>query len=130
MSRSPSSRELLPALLLVAALSSTANAQNNPPVMRLDESGRIAAPGSPPCGAGMHVPPGTVERNSNRPGATVDACGRLQLDPGVTLSSLSPPLADDATTTSARIDSMSVDATIFNYYETYYPGGSFRLVAM
>jgi outer membrane protein assembly factor BamB len=88
----------------------------------------MPAADSPPCNFGMRLPPGALERESGRPGATIDACGRLRLDPGRTLSSL-PRLDDIAVTANARIDSMMIYATIFNYNESYSPGGNFHLVA-
>lgn len=129
MSRSILATRLLSILLLSLGLFSTAAAQDGQPALRLDDSGRMSAPGSPSCGYGIRVPAGTLERESARPGATIDPCGRLQLLSGSTLSSLSPPLLDPTVAANARIDSMMVYATIFGYSETYSPGGGFRLVA-
>lgn len=129
MSSGPLSRTLLPALYIVLAFSSPAGAQGSPPTLRLDDSGIVPAAGSPPCALGLRLPAGTLQRESLRPGATIDACGRLHLAPGNTLLSLTPPLIDVTASTNARIDSMMVYATVFGYYDTYAPGGSFRLVA-
>ena len=66
---------------------------------------------------------------STRPGAEIDACGRLRLTTAPSLSALSPPLLDLATVSNAYIDSMMVYATIFGYYNTYSPGGGLGLIA-
>ena len=131
MSRSSLSRAFLALVfaLLTAASSSTSFAQSSPPALRLDSSGMIAAPNSPPCGFGSRTTPNTVQRESERPGATVDACGRLQL--AGSISSLSPPLLDVTAMANARIDSMTVTATVFGYPEQYssdpFYGGNLTL---
>ncbi len=129
MLRLDSPRTLLLVLLLSACFCQPALAQDPPPTLRLDESGIMPAPDAPPCSFGLRATPGSVEQESTRPGATIDACGRLHLTSGGTLSSLSPPLIDEAVLANARIDSMLVYASTFGYSDSYSPGGTLHLIA-
>jgi outer membrane protein assembly factor BamB len=127
MSRAPLS--LAFGLLALSLLTSLAFADQSPPTLRLDASGVTPAPNSPPCSMGMRLPPGTIQRESSRPGALIDACGRLRPDAGGAPATITGASPTPSASSNARIDSMMVYATIFDYPESYSPGGTFHLCA-
>jgi len=106
-----------------------ARAQTPTAVQRFDRAGQAVAPGTPLCPRAASLAPGEVARSSRRPGVTIDPCGRWVRDSAVQGGSRSFGEGEAQPAARVWIDSMLVYATIFDYSESYSPGGPFHLIA-